>query len=119
MTCACIPYPLLALIPNSWQDAERLRASRLAKAKQRLMRMQPGPHARGRCGATHGPRGDAGNALLDPKAPSPAEDLGEDAAFLLDERWDSDEDCQRAKRRPPGCDSCLCGVALPSQPLGV
>ena len=83
------------------------------------MRMQPGPHARGRCGATRGPRSDAGNALLDPKAPSPAEDLGEDAAFLLDERWDSDEDCQRAKRRPPGCDSCLCRVALPSQPLDV
>lgn len=83
------------------------------------MRMQPGPHARGRCGAAHGPRGDAGNALLDPEAPSPAEDLGEDAAFLLDERWDSDEDCQRAKRGPPGCDSCLRRVALPSQPLGV
>ncbi len=83
------------------------------------MRMQPGPRACGRRGATHGAGVDAGDALLDPKAPSPAEDLGEDAPFLLDEPWDSDEDCQRAKRRPPGCGSCLLQSGAPNAAASV
>ncbi len=84
------------------QRGEALRAARLAKAKQRL--------ARGRCSRPGARAGAAGSGGAGSRAacgqgssdPAPDGDLGEDAAFLLDE-WRSDDEGAGAKRKPPGC----------------
>ena len=76
--------------------AERTRAARLAKAKQRLTRGRP-----------KGKHGAGSTPVPGPGTPDAGGDLGEDAAFLLD-AWDSDNEGAGAKRRPQGCEAACC-----------
>ena len=78
--------------------AERTRAARLAKAKQRLTRGRPSVVPKREHGASSTPV---------PGTPDAGADLGEDAEFLLD-AWDSDNEGVGAKRRPLGCEAACC-----------
>ncbi len=82
------------------QAAQRTRAARLAKAKQRLMRGRP-PKEPGRL------HGAGSKPVPGPGTPDAGADLGEDAAFLLD-AWDSEGEGAGAKRRPQGCGAACC-----------
>lgn len=83
--------------------AERARAARLAKAKQRLTRGRPPV----RPNREHG---IGSKTVPGPGTPEAGADLGEDAAFLLD-AWDSDNEGAGAKRRPQGCEAACCACS--------
>ena len=80
--------------------AERTRAARLAKAKQRLTRGRPSVMRKREHGASSTP-------VPGPGTPDAGADLGGDAEFLLD-AWDSDNEGVGAKRRPLGCEAACC-----------